>query len=330
MRKSGFTLVELLVVIAIIGVLVALLLPAVQAAREAARRSTCSNNLRQIGLALHNHHDTYGAFPAGAVNRGTSNRQEFGWTVFILPFIEQKNLYDQLDPANRTLVDVLNNSTDRVLVQTVIDTYRCPSDTTGDTPQGSPQARDFDGTAGVGTNFYGATLNYPGVLGFWDLADNLNNELGAFQTRRVSSVNSHSDATRFADFTDGTSNTFAVGEREQYCSSGVWAGARNVQTGSGPRGMDYVLGRVSIKLNSPGANTGNDGCTEAFSSKHPGGAQFVFADASVHFIPETIGYNNAGISNFNQSPAFTQAQLNNLGVYQRLGIRNDGMVVDAP
>jgi prepilin-type N-terminal cleavage/methylation domain-containing protein/prepilin-type processing-associated H-X9-DG protein len=98
-RRSGFTLVELLVVIAIIGVLVALLLPAVQAAREAARRSDCSNKLKQLGIALHNCHDTYNSFPPGLVDDDTGS---FGWAVAILPFMEQKNIYDNIDAIVQT------------------------------------------------------------------------------------------------------------------------------------------------------------------------------------------------------------------------------------
>ena len=119
-----------------------------------------------------------------------------------------------------------------------------------------------------------------------------------------------------------------MGERDQYCSAGVWAGPRNVEKGTGPRGLDYVVGRVSIKLNSPGKNTGNGGCTEAFSSKHPGGAMFLYADASVHFVPEFIEFNNAGITRFGKPTQNLDERL--LGAYQKLGIRNDGQSVELP
>src|SRR5262245_9800432 len=119
-RSRGFTLVELLVVIAIIGVLVALLLPAVQAAREAARRSSCSNNLHQHGIALHNYHDIFQTYPFGWSNRGQ------GWTACILPFIEQRPLYDTLEWAEANNWDTDNTPNERACC-TVIKTYRCPS-----------------------------------------------------------------------------------------------------------------------------------------------------------------------------------------------------------
>jgi prepilin-type N-terminal cleavage/methylation domain-containing protein len=117
LRRCGFTLVELLVVIAIIGILVALLLPAVQAAREAARRATCLNHLKQIGIGLHNFHDAHSSLPPGWISRA-GNEAEWGWAAFILPFVEQEPLYSQLKVSDRRLWDVIKDPTDRVLLQT--------------------------------------------------------------------------------------------------------------------------------------------------------------------------------------------------------------------
>src|SRR5262245_59054953 len=144
-HKGGFTLVELLVVIAIIGVLVALLLPAVQAAREAARRSTCSNNLKQLAIGCHNYHDIAGKFPLNyATTPGNAHwndppntlHRSTSWMVQVLPFIEQKPLYDmfdfnwdvRLDPRNGTVVNNPNNPSNAFAARTVIPTYLCPSD----------------------------------------------------------------------------------------------------------------------------------------------------------------------------------------------------------
>src|SRR5262245_13713930 len=127
--RRGFTLVELLVVIAIIGVLVALLLPAVQAAREAARRTSCSSNLRQIGLAMHNYHDTFKAFPIGALSTlgpaqgANSANGDWAWPTAILPFVEQKPLYDQLQPGSSPKAPAVTSP----LVLTGVPVFMCPS-----------------------------------------------------------------------------------------------------------------------------------------------------------------------------------------------------------
>jgi prepilin-type N-terminal cleavage/methylation domain-containing protein/prepilin-type processing-associated H-X9-DG protein len=313
-NSKGFTLVELLVVIAIIGILIALLLPAVQAAREAARRMQCANNLKQAALSLHNYHDTHKVFPCGnLVLRGGA--QEWGWSALILPYIEQKPLYDNLGVSQRNLWEVLNDSTDQVLVQTPLDAFRCPSDQTEDLCQNTPQIRDLNGTAPVGTSFFGGTSNYMGNAGLFDVDETDNNGL-LYRNSKV----------KMAHITDGTSNTFAVGERQYKCSAGIWAGTRN-STGSGPRGNDYVQSRGSKILNGWAAgNTGNESCTEGFSSPHPGGAQFGLADGSVTFIAETIDFSNSNINVQNDAQAYDAT---GLGTFQRLSARDDGQTIDS-
>ena len=155
-RGRGFTLVELLVVIAIIGVMVGLLLPAVQAAREAARRMSCSNNMKQIGLAVHNYADSYKRFPAGYIADivGVQDSREqslWSWGASLLPYIEQGALYDQLQPGRIKLHQHLTTPAGLALLQTPISTYRCPSDT-------GPTLNNFDDSQYVpdstGNNFY--------------------------------------------------------------------------------------------------------------------------------------------------------------------------------
>lgn len=319
-RRPGFTLVELLVVIAIIGILIALLLPAVQAAREAARRSQCSNNLKQLGLALHNYHDTYKSFPAGTLDAGNSV-QMWGWQAFILPFIEQAPLHDQMGVTERRLRDILldTSATGRVLLQTPISAFRCPSDTTEELLESLPgennndHGRHYKG-GGVPNNFRAASCNYMGVCGLWNVG----------VRRQANGVLVVGDALSFKDITDGTSNTIAIGERDEYCWSGYWAGTRNAR-GNGPRGSDYILGHVHRRINDANNNVNNNSCLQAFSSKHPGGSQFALADGSVRFISETIQFNNPNISNYNNDhPTLNAAQLQQLGTYQRLGVRDDG------
>ncbi|MDP6554755.1 MAG: DUF1559 domain-containing protein, partial [Pirellulaceae bacterium] len=190
-KTRGFTLVELLVVIAIIGILVALLLPAVQAAREAARRMSCSNNLKQIGIALHNYHDTYKTFPPDAIwwggnrktglsrttnNAGVSGGQRnYTWIALILPFMEQQPLHDRIDFKVPGLRQNIGNNTE--LQSVVLPAFLCPSDPTyGDKPQAgdstSPQGFGYTSYAGnAGWDRHRRWLNDQRRAGVFTLID---------------------------------------------------------------------------------------------------------------------------------------------------------------
>lgn len=317
--RAAFTLVELLVVIAIIGILVALLLPAIQAAREAARRTQCVNNLKQIGLGLQNYHDTFKTFPSGVLfwQPGGGANQMFGWSALILPQLEQSQLHDQMGVTRRTLRQLLNSNADRPLVQSRLPVYRCPSDVTKDLPTTTPEPTQFYNT---GPNncpdpYYAATSNYMGVVGIWDLDEPL---INGPDNNGVLYPNSNVD---MADILDGTSNTFAVGERNFTCSAGAWVGTRNAN-GGGNQGNRYVLGRVSIRPNA----FWNANCYEGFSSYHPGGTQFVMCDGAVRWISENIDYGGLGGA-FDQANPAAGYNKGTIRLYQRLGIRDDGNTV---
>jgi len=311
-RSRGFTLVELLVVIAIIGILIALLLPAVQAARESARQVQCRNNLKNITLGVQLYHDSHKRFPPGYHYTAIEAQEEFGWQVFIMPYTEQQPLYDALGVGKRTLNALLKAKVDIPLVQQKLAIYRCPSDTT---PNLVPtELRTFIG-GGAPAGFFPATGNYIGNRGFNDVhGPNIEREGVLFNDSKLS----------FADVEDGTSNTFCIGERDERCAAATWIGSRN-PLGSGMYGAFWILGRISMKLNYP-INGDHDTCTEGFSSAHPGGAYFSFVDGSVRFIPDGIDFRNGGRT---QEQIWTDGEYDStkLGVYQTLGIRNDGVAV---
>ena len=338
-HRWGFTLIELLVVIAIIAILIALLLPAVQQAREAARRSQCKNNLKQIGLALHNYHDTFNGFPMGcAALRDTSvannpviaNYESWGWSAAILPFIDQAPLFTQLNVNGRTLNQALlaigptnNSALDNAFPPLTI--YQCPSDNTGGRLKSGMVRNNFNaGLAGL-NGWRPPTLNYPGSTG-----DPSGDVRAPRQTnhREPRGIFYSGSFIRMSDILDGTSNTILVGERENRCGAGSWIGNRNPD-GNGPHGNDFCLARMRPPLNDP-INTGNDNCTDGFSSKHVGGAHFLMGDGTVRFLSENIHFDLQGIpENDNQGVNWPAAAAipDRIGIYQRLGMRDDGVPV---
>jgi prepilin-type N-terminal cleavage/methylation domain-containing protein/prepilin-type processing-associated H-X9-DG protein len=266
--RRAFTLVELLVVIAIIGILVALLLPAVQSAREAGRRTQCSNNLKQMALAFHNYHDTYRLFPNSAFDAGYSGNSCF---VSILPFIEQGNI--------SSLYDFTKGNSDPVNLAAVsmrLDAYICPSAVFGrSVPISGCDANDrAPGTYAVCT----------GSTDPWATAEAPHN--GAI-------VNTVSGRTGMNSITDGTSNTLLAGESDwnypdYMFSSGPCAGQQ--RWGFTYWSSPYPLATGFATYN--GFNhkkiNGVSSRLACFRSDHPGGAQFALCDGSVRFVSETI------------------------------------------
>ncbi|MHC2069415.1 DUF1559 family PulG-like putative transporter [Bremerella sp. T1] len=288
--RSGFTLVELLVVIAIIGVLIALLLPAVQQAREAARRMQCTNNLKQLGLGLHNHHDTYGHFPTGYEFRSgfTDGDPQWGWAAFLMPFLEQETVYDALDPANQTVATAIANANDLAVMQTPLDMFRCPSDTGPDLNNQRELVDEATAVSNyIGSNSSDLACRDDGIPG------------GNYGADGIFWENSECN---FSDITDGTSNTFAIGERcwnmnrtngtgkANYYAGNIYGVEGRLVTGGSPistRTLYSVLGGTVRALNY----ARNDAYeSSSYSSLHPGGVQFLFCDGSVQFIPETVQF----------------------------------------
>lgn len=308
-NRRAFTLVELLVVIAIIGLLVALLLPAVQAAREAARRMQCGNNLRQLGVAMQNYHDTLKTFPPGFMVRGyLGNGTPGGWAwgVFLMPYIEQCPLQDRLSVTEYTLEQVINDPNLLPMLQADLSVFRCPSSLIGPlrTHQGAPNPKV-------------ASANYTCCRGFFSFTGTTH------LTKANNGLCYGESATRMRDVIDGTSNTFAIGERTAF-------GAALQNDGSWPSwcgpGGGGAMNTVSSGVSEPPNNTSNG----AFSSQHPGGTVFCFVDGSVQFIADTIHASNAGLTtgNLGDPALFAQAAAQGLvGTYQLLGVKDDGQPV---
>ena len=308
--RRAFTLVEVLVVITIIGILIALLLPAVQAAREAARRMQCTNNLRQLGMAMHNYHSSLNCFPPGFMVRGllsNSNPGGWAWGVFLMPYIEQSPLQDKLSPTKYKLDQVIDDPNLLPMLQTDLSVFRCPSSLIGPlrTHQGGSQPKV-------------ATANYTCCRGFYNFSGTTH------LTKSNNGVFYGESATKIQDIADGTSNTFAIGERTAFGTNLSNDGSWPSWCGPGGGGaMNTVSSSVSHKLNHPTQ-------MHAFSSHHPGGATFCFADGSARFVSETIRFDTASLDASNAGdPTLFLAAANQrrLGVYQLLAAINDGQPI---
>lgn len=237
--RSGFTLIELLVVIAVIGVLIALLLPAVQAAREAARRISCFNNLHQMGIGLHNYHLALGSFPPGGIEprmSRLSKGRQLAWSAFLLPYLEQSPLHGKIDFGKA--FDAPENA---AAAATVVSTYICPSSPRGSTLVEGRGPCDYGG-------IYGQKL------------------IGSDSPPNGTMYYNH--ATTIAEIRDGTSNTLMISEDSGF-QDGQWINGLNVF-------------EVAWPINQ-GPAFDNE-----IRSKHPGGANGLFADGSARFLKESM------------------------------------------
>jgi prepilin-type N-terminal cleavage/methylation domain-containing protein/prepilin-type processing-associated H-X9-DG protein len=301
-HRRAFTLIELLVVIAIIAVLIALLLPAVQAAREAARRTQCINNLKQIGIALHNYHDAVGTFPPGYLSlmdpvTFDNDGPGWGWASYSLSQMEQAPVYNSINFVRG--IEFPANQTARL---TVIATFLCPSDawrldtftvvdsTTTGTMPGAPicdvASSNYVGSVGSGE----PSSLYPYIIDADDGPPGRDNGNGLF-------FRNHS--IRIAQIIDGTSLTFAAGERSQNLSRATWTGAvtnaavpliaLQAEAGLDPEGGGALVLSHTGEGHGPNAPSGL-AHGDQYWSLHPGGANFLFTDGSVRFIKELVGF----------------------------------------
>lgn len=327
--RSGFTLIELLVVIAIIAILIALLLPAVQQAREAARRSQCKNNLKQIGLAMHNYHDTSKVLPPGIINGGpVSSTARFPFSLnhtahtMILPYLDQAPLYNKFDfniasgPAQHASGAPVwgwdPNSTNAAAVANILSVYACPSD---DAPILYSYTNASNGhylTTNAGTTNY--------ILCTAHIAESSTGEWQAYRTSTVTLPSGQvvrwraafgtNSSARISDMRDGSSNTVIVGETRQLHISStytpVWGSARHTGQFGRVVGSDQRY-RINASGHEFCCNGSSTWCCSqppelpyawGFASSHEGGAHFLLGDGSVRFISENINFETLCLLNF--------------------------------
>ncbi len=299
MRKCGFTLIELLVVIAIIAILIALLLPAVQQAREAARRTQCKNNMKQIGLAIHNYHDTFDSFPVGNYPNYTGN-----WRIGILPYIDQSTMFNKItftpNPADFNAWGGTFGINAPVFRGMLVPGFNCPSSTL---PRNS--------TLGVMNNFDNAqTMDYVGISGGVDeLAPNRwdPSGLGLCTDVVYSGRMCHNGLLpalrhkKMRDATDGTTNTMLVGEQSGMLGGtdvranywGGWGGTSLERTAfPGVTGCEIVTGITTVRyqINATSAPSGNQPwyLNTVMNSFHTGGCHALLGDGSVRFLSQNM------------------------------------------
>jgi prepilin-type N-terminal cleavage/methylation domain-containing protein/prepilin-type processing-associated H-X9-DG protein len=295
--RCGFTLVELLVVIAIIGVLVSLLLPAVQAARESARRMSCQNNIHQFALALHSHHDAKDVFPVGGQGSvlpypmpnppTTTTVAGTSWLVFILPYIEQQTLYDMY----RFDKDYNDTATNGVVGCTKVKIMQCPS---GSQQRAGNSERGLIGTTNVdcySTHYYGnmgptGSITYGGKTYTYPTSGSGNSRI------TTTGVLGQNTSFRMADIVDGTSNTLLVGERSNMEPVGITVNGNPINSyRSWVRGSSGTIAgckAVTNPINSTYYNNLDNFNDISFNSEHARGTNFVMADGSVRYLTQMI------------------------------------------
>lgn len=322
--RSGFTLIELLVVIAIIAVLIALLLPAVQQAREAARRTQCKNNLKQLGLALHNFHDTYSRFPPGCANDkipfGTSasgGGWGSSWKVYILPYIDQAAIFNLWLFDGNGNGSGYNNASNPGLVATTnlkIAGYRCPSSSVPEmynTQRGSQQVTSYTGTAGAANPTAGMPTS-KAPFNVYSTNTCCSNPAGLNSANGLLSANTRKN---MKDCTDGTTNTFIVHEESDFLRGvnnvPVLSGS-NPLTSQGPHGWPMGAGNANegtaytertfncatvvyginqTGFTDSGGTQWNTGSNQPIRSQHVGGAHVLLTDGSVRFLSSNLDLN---------------------------------------
>lgn len=291
--RSAFTLIELLVVIAIIGVLIGLLLPAVQKVRAAAARTQCTNNLKQIGLGMQMYQDSYGTLPTGwLTNAATQPNPGWNWTLLLLPYVEQQNLYTNISPDTTATLKPAGTAAQNAFLQQQVKTFICPSDGSS-----NPLNPYYSGGIYARSNY---VVN-----------------------REVTGPNSSSLPANMSiqNIQDGSSNTILVGERDTTINVGAVLNVRSNTSSCSFEGRPGPgLNPNPKTLANKAQWTTGDSARLAFSSLHSGGANFVLADGSVHFISTSIDADpNDSWTNY---PANFSAYS-----FQNLIHPNDGMVI---
>lgn len=355
-RRPGFTLLELLVSIGVIGILIALLIPAVQHVRESSRRTECQSRLHNIGLALAHYEGVHRGRPAAyaprRINKALSiagQEPAYAWGVMLLPYLEEKPLYDALNVNQDLLRDVAVDPARKALLERPLSIYQCRSNMGGPTTESAPVGEDrkrlFRGpnvpedAAFGGTSSYVANCGYfetyhPAILKEGAQLVNRGNE----ETGPNNGLFYNASHVRDGQITDGLSNTLAIGERAWFQGSSTWVGSANLR-GNRSGGSAVCLSRVYWRINAipdpPGTLItpdskqlirGESNARSAFGSYHPGGANFLYADGRTHFLNESIDFRNTTESFQIDVPSGVPDE-ELLGVFQKLGIRNDGQPV---
>jgi prepilin-type N-terminal cleavage/methylation domain-containing protein len=349
-KSRGFTLIELLVVIAIIAILIALLLPAVQQAREAARRTQCKNNLKQLGLAIHNYHDTFNVLPPGWVSTtfqvSAGDPTHWSWGAYLLPALDQAPLYNLVTPGSRRIDQNLAlGGANAAGLTTGLPAFSCPSDT-------GPVLNNFNSAMGANAaqqTDFGTYTRYVtnGTVNTIAIAKSnyvMSSDTGDSNTPAIIyatygpplGVGWGDSRVEFRDITDGMSNTIFLGERA-WALKGLTIGAGNAlgfspATSTGSylnqqcRSCLAVIGIPYWGINQTVTNANHQ--TRGYSSNHVGGAHFLMGDGAVRFISENVDHKPNSIG-----PAAALTPPDHSGTafidstFERLLGRNDGQVI---